>query len=148
MAYAVQCPTAAIILGLFLTPAAGAEPITRDHLAVVDGDSVKVDGREWRLKGYDTAETAKAWCEGERRLGIIATKRLEALIANARALELTGGETTDRYNRPLGTLLVDGVDTGQTMIAEGLARPYNGGRRKGWCSRDSRDDLVPGEQKP
>lgn len=39
---------------------------------------------------------------------------------------------------------IDGADVGQMLIQELLARPYLGGRKRGWCSRDSRDDLVPG----
>ena len=131
---------ALLAVALVAAPAR-ADPITIDRLGVVDGDSILVDGREWRLRGYDTAETVRAYCEGERRLGLIAKRRLEELIATAKSLELTGGETADRYGRPLGSLLVDGRDTGQIMIAEDLARAYEGGRKKGWCSRDSRDDL-------
>jgi len=29
--------------------------------------------------------------------------------------------------------LADGRDLGAAMIAEGLARPYDGGKREGWC---------------
>ena len=66
------------------------------------------------------------------------------LLAAAKVIDLSTDGATDRYRRPLGDLVIDGVNVRETLISEGLARPYNGGYRKGWCSRDSRDDLVPG----
>lgn len=111
--------------------------VEKSRVVVVDGDSVTLDGQEWRLRGYDTPEIDKAQCEGERRL--------EELVAAAREIRIDGGEERDRYKRPLGGLLVDGRNVREIMIAELWARPYNGGRRKGWCSRDSIDTLVPGD---
>ena len=32
-------------------------------------------------------------------------------------------------------IVLDGRNVRDTLIAEGWARPYNGGPRKGWCSR-------------
>ena len=123
---------------------AHAEPVERARVHVVDGDSVTLDGVEWRLKGFDAAEINSAKCEAERRLGIIAKRRLMELLAAAKVIDLSTDGATDRYRRPLGDLVIDGVNVRETLISEGLARPYNGGYRKGWCSRDSRDDLVPG----
>lgn len=128
--------------------AASAEPpgvVDRARVVVVDGDSVTLDGQEWRLMGFDTPEIEKAGCEGERRLALAAKRRLEDMIAAAREIRLDGGEERDRYKRPLGDLVLDGVNVREAMISEGWARPYNGGRRKGWCSRDSIDTLVPGD---
>lgn len=131
-------------------PAPSAEPATKTQLVdrarvvVVDGDSVTLDGQEWRLMGFDTPEIDKAGCEGERRLALAAKRRLEDMVRAAREIRLDGGEEHDRYKRPLGDLVLDGVNVREAMISEGWARPYNGGRRKGWCSRDSIDTLVPG----
>lgn len=117
--------------------------VLRD-IGIVDGDSILIDGQEWRLLGFDTPETDLAACEAERRLGLMAKARLEALVRSGARLQIEGGQERDRYRRPLGTLRVNGRDVRDIMIEEGWARPYNGGRKKGWCSRDSRDDLVPG----
>lgn len=119
-------------------------PLDPAAITVVDGDSILLDGQEWRLVGFDTPETTRATCEGERRAGIFAQRRLAELLGAGRPIVLhpTGGR--DRHKRPLGRLEVGGEDVGAILVAEGYARPYNGGRRKGWCSRDSRDDLVPG----
>ena len=142
----------AFALGVVLTVVAVLEAraetpgvVDRSRVVVVDGDSVTLDGQEWRLRGFDTPEIEKAQCEGERRLALAAKRRLEELVAAAREIRIDGGEERDRYKRPLGDLLVDGRNVRETMIAELWARPYNGGRRKGWCSRDSIDTLVPGD---
>ena len=31
------------------------------------------------------------------------------------------------------TVIADGADVGKVLIEEGLARPYSGGKRRGWC---------------
>ena len=118
--------------------------VDRNRVGVVDGDSITLDGREWRIRGFDAAEIDRAACEGERRLGLLAKRRLEALIASAREIRIEGGQEADRYRRPLGDVLIDGRQVRDIMVGEDLGRPYNGGRKKGWCSRDSRDDLIPG----
>ncbi len=131
---------------LYANAPAHAEPVEPARVEVVDGDSIRLDGTDWRLMGYDTPEVGHAWCEGERRLGVLATQRLESLVRSGATLDATDSGKRDRYRRVLGTLTIGGRDVGATLIAEGYARPYGGGRRKGWCSRDSRDDLVPGER--
>jgi endonuclease YncB( thermonuclease family) len=115
-------------------------------VTVVDGDSIAVDGAEWRIRGYDAAEIGKAVCEGERRLGLLAKRRLDAAVRSADAAPITiidSGER-DKYHRPLGDVLIAGASVREMMVSEGYGRPYNGGRKRGWCSRDSRDDLIPG----
>lgn len=141
----------AVIAATFLLGSPGmaqAETLTAERIAAIDGDSVAIDGAEWRLQGFDTPEIARAGCEGERRLGILARARLTAMLAEAFAanveVEIVPTGERDRHRRPLGVLVIGGADAGALLIAEGYARPYNGGRKKGWCSRDSRDDLVPG----
>lgn len=42
------------------------------------------------------------------------------------------GRMKDRYGRTLGRVLVDGVDVGELLISEGLARRWDG-RRHPWC---------------
>ena len=120
-----------------------AEPVTADRIGIVDGDTVTIDGESWRLLGYDTPEGEHAWCEAERRLSAKATARLGEIVAGAQRIEAVTDGARDRYKRVLGWLLVDGRDVAEIMIGEDWARPYAGGRKKGWCSRDSRDDLVP-----
>jgi endonuclease YncB( thermonuclease family) len=140
MRWMMTLPALAVLLA---AAAASAEPAPERPVAV-DGDSIVVGGVEWRLVGFDTPEIGRAWCEAELRLGRLARQRLQAMIDAAGTVETVDSGERDRHRRPLGDLILDGANVREAMIAEGYARPYNGGRRKGWCSRDSRDDLVPG----
>ncbi|PWK60495.1 thermonuclease family protein [Roseicyclus mahoneyensis] len=106
---------------------------------VVDGDTVDMDclgeGRfRARLTGYDTPETHRPGCANEALLGQAATRRLRALVADARQIEARLGRW-DRCERRLVQLSIDGRDVGARLIAEGLALPYDGGRRPDWCAR-------------
>lgn len=104
---------------------------------VVDGDTITITcpdraRRNVRLTGFDTPETYKPQCAGEKRLGQAATRHLKRLVAQASMVDLrTSG--TDRYERLLGRLSLDGADVANVMIAEGLAVPYSGGKRRNWC---------------
>lgn len=49
-------------------------------LIVVDGDTVKLDGKNYRLLGFDTPETYFAKCQAEYDAGIAAGKRLQEII--------------------------------------------------------------------
>ena len=104
---------------------------------VYDGDTVELicDGhsRAARIVGFDTAETRNASCDSEFAHGNKATERLRELINNADTTYRKVG--TDRYNRPLIKLWVDGKSVGEILVAEGLAVPYHGGSRIAWCDR-------------
>lgn len=106
---------------------------------VIDGDTVDLfcpdAGTERaRIIGYDTPETFEPHCRSEARLGNQATRRLKTLVNDARVIE-TSRRGYDRYGRRLVRLRIDGQDVGKTMVSEGLATPYAGGRRIDWCSR-------------
>lgn len=92
-----------------------ADIVLRD-ITVVDGDSVQIGGQEWRLIGFDTPETGRAQCEGERRAGLFAQRRLEQLLASGARLQMEDSGQRDRYRRPLGVLRVDGRDVREIMI--------------------------------
>ncbi len=49
-------------------------------LSVVDGDTIRIDGRLTRLVGYNAPETWKPNCAAERDLGEAATRRLGQLV--------------------------------------------------------------------
>lgn len=101
---------------------------------VVDGDTMKAPyGVTYRVLGYDTPETHFAKCDAERRLGRVATRRFEQLLASGEVKVVESGRI-DKYRRMLATVYVNGRDVSETMIAEGLARPYDGGKRESWCA--------------
>ncbi len=104
----------------------------RQDNCVVDGDTIRVAGAKIRLLDIDTPETFEAQCAAEAKLGAAATDRLIALL-NAGPFSLDPGERdTDRYGRLLRTAVRGGESIGDILVAEGLARPYAGGRRP-WC---------------
>lgn len=101
---------------------------------VVDGDSVRIGGETIRLAGLDTPELAGA-CEAER---IAARAARDALIAwlNAGAFAIEG-TARDKYGRPLRSFTrgPPGLrsDAAEALVAQGVARPYGGEAREGWC---------------
>lgn len=100
---------------------------------VIDGDTFRLGGVKIRIADIDTPETHPARCLREAELGEAATRRLHALL-NAGPLTLVPiDRDIDRYGRKLRKVVVDGHGVGETLIAEGLARRYEGGRRAGWC---------------
>jgi len=84
--------------------------------------------------GFDTPETFRPGCSAERALGQRATARMSEIITTAQRLDVGYGGGRDRYDRLLVRLYADGTDVADIMINEGLARPYDGGRRRSWCA--------------
>lgn len=99
---------------------------------VVDGDTFYLAGQKVRIAGIDAPETHDYRCASELRLGRRATQTLHALL-NSGAVTMTSiDRDRDSYGRLLRNVAVDGQDVGQAMIAAGVAREYQRGRR-GWC---------------
>jgi endonuclease YncB( thermonuclease family) len=113
------------------------------RMRVIDGDTLEDMNQDisYRLVNIDTPETgSRARCDAERALGDRATEAARTLVAHARQLELRPTGRLDRYGRTIAFVLIDGRDLGETLIAEGLARPWRG-RREPWC--DSNGNLIP-----
>lgn len=99
---------------------------------VVDGDAFWMDGAKIRIADIDAPETHPSRCAEEARLGDAATERLQALL-NAGPFELASADReSDRYGRKLRFVTSAGQSVGETLVAEGLARPWEGQRRP-WC---------------
>jgi micrococcal nuclease len=99
---------------------------------VVDGDTIRVQGERIRILDIDAPETWGARCDAEKRLGDLATQRLLQLVNSGEVTLLSEGRDEDRYGRKLRVVLVDGKPVGDTLVEEGLARWFEGGRRS-WC---------------
>lgn len=101
---------------------------------VVDGDTIKAPyGVTYRVLGYDTPETRFARCDAERRLGLLAARRFETLLKSGTVRVVETGRI-DKYGRTLADVYINHRNVAEIMVKEGLARPYHGGKRQGWCA--------------
>jgi micrococcal nuclease len=111
---------------------------TPEKTCIVDGDTVWLSGTSWRLADFDTPEPNRgnSLCAGggteiELELAAAATRRFHDLLNNNEwTFEDKGRDRGG--NRGLATLRIDGVDVGDILIAEGLAREWPDGDRF-WC---------------
>lgn len=99
---------------------------------VVDGDTFWFDREKYRIADIDTPETHGPSCATEAALGAQATTRLQYLL-NAGPFSLESGDRDqDRYGRALRVVTRGGASIGEQLVAEGLAREWDG-RRHPWC---------------
>lgn len=111
--------------------AAPAEPAA-GTIRVTDGDTFRIGDERIRVENIDTPELGDgAGCASERALADRAKAHAELLLADEDAVTIRrNGE--DQYGRTLARVAVDGQDFGALMVAEGLARRWEG-RRHEWC---------------
>jgi micrococcal nuclease len=128
-------------LHLLSTPADAAEGIRANfgychsgggYNCVVDGDTIWLQGQKIRVADIDAPETHPARCASEQALGDQATQRLRQLLNGGVVTLRPIDRDVDRYGRKLRIVLVNGISVGDTLVGEGLARWYAGGRRP-WC---------------
>jgi endonuclease YncB( thermonuclease family) len=110
--------------------------------SIHDGDSFTVslpgihplwgDRAAVRIAGIDAPELRGA-CESERTLALEARRELWALLSVARRVDLED-VGRDKYGRILARVLADRRDVAEHLIGKGLARPYDGGTKEGWCA--------------
>lgn len=121
----VSVPTGGVASGI----SGGAGGLS---VVVIDGDTFDYRGDRIRIADIDTPELHPSRCAREAELGARATERLEALLA-AGPFELEPADRDeDRYGRKLRIVMRDGESIGGMLVAEGLARPWEG-RRRSWC---------------
>lgn len=100
---------------------------------VVDGDTFRLAGTRIRIADIDTPELSPPRCEAERVKGEAAKRRLLALLSAGPFTLATVDRDEDRYGRKLRRVMRDGRSLGDVLVAEGLARRWEG-RRRSWCS--------------
>ncbi|WP_096704230.1 thermonuclease family protein [Magnetospirillum sp. 15-1] len=109
-------------------------------LWVIDGDTYQIahagapQGESVRARHFDTPEKGdRAQCEAERVKAMEATDAARRLLPKGSAV-LLSDLGRDRYGRLLASVsLSDGTDVATWFIRNGLAHPYEGGRKASWC---------------
>lgn len=100
---------------------------------VIDGDTIRYEGARIRLEDIDAPEIFSPRCESEKALGQRATQRLlEWINAGPFDVVQAGERDADRYGRKLRVIERNGRSAGDVLVAEGLARRWDGARRS-WC---------------
>jgi micrococcal nuclease len=105
----------------------------RQQNCVIDGDTIRYGGVRIRLADIDAPEVGDPKCASEAALGNQATQRLLELM-NAGSFEIirASGRDEDMYGRKLRVVARNGRSVADTLVAEGLARRWDGARRS-WC---------------
>ena len=113
----------------FASPAA-TTPYSVESIYWHDGDSGRIDGRDFRLANVDSPETGGvgaaiggALCELERERGFDAKEYVVELTRDAELL-VTREVGEDRHGRMVLELSADGEDVGASGVAAGILRPW------------------------
>lgn len=128
------------ILCMFMSGVANAVPAVVDY--VLDGDTVAAQVNlapdvgvtvRVRLRNVDTPELSGE-CDDEINMANRARDRVRTLLPRGTVVELENIKDDKYLGRIDANLfLPDGRDVGNILVRENLARPYNGGKRAGWC---------------
>lgn len=104
-----------------------------ENIRIIDGDTIEVEGETIRLANVDAPEIRTAKCDAERMLGERAKADLEIVLKGSLKIKRVG---SDKFGRTLGFIQILGgsADAGETLITMGIAVPYDGSRRKAWCT--------------
>ncbi|MCE6078403.1 thermonuclease family protein [Agrobacterium vitis] len=99
---------------------------------VVDGDTFWFRGEKIRIADIDTPELSPPRCERERERGLAAKQRLLDILNSGPISLQTTARDEDRFGRKLRIVYRDRRSVGDILVAEGLARKWQGSRRS-WC---------------
>ena len=137
----------AILVLLFVSTTASSAPamqgpVTAEVIRVLDGDTFDVRAQIWvghfietrvRINGIDTPEM-RSKCLDEKDKANAAKQALEKMVLQQTVylIDIENGKYAGRVLAKAQTM--DGTDLADAMIKQGYARPYNGGKRAGWCT--------------
>lgn len=97
-------------------------PSISARVRVLDADVLIIDGRHVALANAYPPETllhSRCWAESiaaDRALAFV-----KDLVEHARSIDFTPNGHTDKYNRAMGLVSIDGADLGDTLYRQGLA---------------------------
>tara|TARA_B100000035_G_scaffold41173_1_gene30948 strand:- start:551 stop:913 length:363 start_codon:yes stop_codon:yes gene_type:complete len=108
---------------------------TATLIGCYDGDTCKVKfdnapdilaEQTFRFEGFDTPEI-RGKCQEEKDLAKLAKEE------TLNYMQTVGVVYSDGDRGKYGRLLVKTPDLQESLIEKGLARAYDGGKRKSWC---------------
>lgn len=99
---------------------------------VVDGDTFWFQGVKVRIADIDAPEISEPRCGNEKDRGLRARDRLMTLLNDGPFRLEHFGRDEDRHGRKLRVVIREGRSLGDQLVAEGLARTWDGARRS-WC---------------
>ena len=118
--------------------------ITVDEIrSIYDADTFRVTINGWpdiigkgipiRVLGVDAPEM-RGKCEAEKILARQAKQYTVALLRSGKVIELKNTQR-GKYFRILANVIIDGESLADSLVSNGLARRYDGGKRGGWCDK-------------
>jgi endonuclease YncB( thermonuclease family) len=146
--YASQLITAGLLVTVSLSGISSAHaaktfdgPVEANVVDVLDGDTFLADALVWpgqslriniRIRGIDAPEM-KSRCRSEHDAALRARDGL-ADILGVEPILLSNIGGAKYYGRVLADVVAgDGKRVAEEMIVRSLVRPYQGGKRAGWC---------------
>ncbi len=124
--YLLVCLSFAVSLLSACAPVSDLRP-TDLGVRVIDGDSLKINGENIRLVGFNATEIRLSLCEYEKELGLAAKSKLQSIILQSKDVRLDferkkdGSFKRDKYGRLLAVLYADGRDVADIMTNARLA---------------------------
>jgi len=118
------------------------EQVEAQLIRVIDGDTIVVSIQEFcplfgeeigvRIRGIDAPELRSSDCR-VRALAVKAKQLVSKLMDSAKVIELRDLER-GKYFRLIADVYVDGVNVSKVLLEQGVALPYDGGKRPDWGS--------------
>ncbi len=106
------------------TPQEDRTSVDRATVEVLDGDTLRVGLRRYRLLGIDTPERAAPWFSGDQEPWASAASKLVGLtLGRAQSVELRSYGRRDLYGRELVHVFADGRSISLLLVRAGLAYP-------------------------
>ena len=130
-----------LISSLWFAPLHAHDLVVSRVVSVYDADTFRVDVAGWphiigenmpiRVLGVDAPEI-RGKCQDEKVKARLAKVFTKEKLSNAKTIELRSIKR-GKYFRILADVYVDSESLSFLLIKEGHGRPYNGGKRLGWC---------------
>ena len=114
-------------------------------IRVIDGDTVEIEANflpaplkpslKLRIYGIDTPEKkSRAKCDLEAELSKKATAFTQKVINESISKKIKIRKWDKYGGRVLGNIILDGKSLELLLLNEGLAKPYDGGKKLSWCN--------------